>query len=74
MQKKMIEIAANIFIYGFLLSICFFWFLLICSLLRPKKEMRVFNDHEHTYTTRFENAKVKTNKIENDETGKVWGE
>ena len=74
MQKKMISIAANIFIYGVLASIVVMWFLFIYSLIYGKKERKTFNDHEYTHTTNFENAKVKTTSIENDETNKIWGE
>ena len=55
--------------------ICFYWFLLIFKILDFKKrEFKVFSDDEHTYTTRFEDAKVETKSIEEDETAKVWGE
>lgn len=55
--------------------IVFYWFLLIFKILDNKKrEFKVFSDDEYTYTTRFEDSKVNTNKIEDEDVKKIFNE
>lgn len=67
----------SLIFWGVIIFVSVCWLVIVFKWLsyrQKETDYKVFNDDEFTYTTRFENAKVKTQKEENEEVNKIFNE